>query len=89
MLFDWLVVGQIMDVNPAHAVRGPKHVVKRGRTPVLDREEGRSLLSSIDTSTLVGLRDRALIGIMIYTFARAGAVLQMKVGDNFGQGRRG
>jgi hypothetical protein len=39
MLFDWLVVGHVIDVNPAHVVRGPKHVVKKGRTPVLDREE--------------------------------------------------
>jgi integrase/recombinase XerD len=89
MLFDWLVVGQIIDVNPAHAVRGPKHVVTKGRTPVLNREEARALLSCIDTSTLTGLRDRALIAVMIYTFARVGAVLQMKVGDYFSQGRRG
>jgi site-specific recombinase XerC len=89
MLFDWLVVGQIMDVNPAHAVRGPKHVVIKGRTPVLNREEARTLLSSIDTSTLTGLRDRALIAVMIYTFARVGAVLQMNVEDYFSQGRRG
>ncbi len=89
MLFDWLVVGQIIDVNPAHAVRGPKHVVIKGRTPVLNREEARALLSSIDTSTLTGLRDRALIAVMIYTFARVGAVLQMNVGDYFSQGRRG
>ena len=89
MLFDWLIVGQIIDVNPAHAVRGPKHVVIKGRTPVLNREEARSLLSSIDTSTLTGLRDRALIAVMIYTFARVGAVLQMNVGDYFSQGRRG
>jgi site-specific recombinase XerD len=60
MLFDWLVVGQIIEVNPAHAVRGPKHVVTKGRTPVLNREEARALLSCIDTSTLTGLRDRAL-----------------------------
>jgi len=89
MLFDWLVVGHILDTNPAHAVRGPKHVVKKGRTPVLDREEARALLAVIDTDTLTGLRDRALIGVMIYTFARIGAVLQMNVGDYFTQGRRG
>lgn len=89
MLFDWLVVGHVMDTNPAHSVRGPKHVVKKGRTPVLDREEARALLAVIDTSTLTGLRDRALVGVMIYTFARVGAVLQMNVGDYFTQGRRG
>jgi site-specific recombinase XerD len=89
MLFDWLVVGHILDTNPAHAVRGPKYSQKKGRTPVLDREEARALIAAIDTSSLTGLRDRALIGIMIYTFARVGAVLQMKVEDYFSQGRRG
>jgi site-specific recombinase XerC len=89
MLFDWLVVGHILDTNPAHAVRGPKYSQKKGRTPVLDREEARALLAVIDTNSLTGLRDRALIGIMIYTFARVGAVLQMNVGDYFSQGRRG
>ena len=89
MLFDWLVVGHVIDVNPAHAVRGPKHVVKKGRTPVLDREEAQALIAAIDTGSLTGLRDRALIGTMIYTFARVGAVLQMNVGDYFTQGRRG
>ena len=89
MLFDWLVVGHVLDVNPAHAVRGPKYSQKKGKTPVLDREEARALLGAIDTSSLTGLRDRALIGVMIYTFARVGAVLQMNVADYFSQGRRG
>jgi integrase/recombinase XerC len=61
-LFDWLVNSQIMPVNPAHAVRGPRHVVTTGQTPVLDPAEARALLDSIDTSTHAGLRDRALIG---------------------------
>jgi site-specific recombinase XerD len=89
MLFDWLVVGHVLDVNPAHAVCGTKHVVKKGRTPVLDREEARALLAAIDTKSVTGLPDRALIGTMIYTFARVGAVLQMNVGDYFTQVRRG
>jgi integrase/recombinase XerD len=89
MLFDWLVVGHVLDTNPAHAVRGPKYSQKKGRTPVLDRDEARALLAGIDTGSLTGLRDRALIGVMIYTFARIGAVLQMNVGDYFSQGRRG
>jgi integrase/recombinase XerD len=88
MLFDWLVVGHVMDVNPAHAVRGPKHVVKKGKTPVLTADEARVLLDSIDTSTVMGLRDRALIALMAYTFARVGAALAMKVEDYFIQGRR-
>jgi site-specific recombinase XerD len=89
MLFDWLVVGHVLDVNPAHAVRGPKYSQKKGKTPVLDRDEARALLAAIDIGSVTGLRDRALIGIMIYTFARVGAVLQMNVGDYFSQGRRG
>lgn len=89
MLFDWLVTGQILAVNPAHAVRGPKHVVKKGKTPVLTAAEAHALLDVIDTNTLTGLRDRALIGVMVYTFARVNAALQMRVKDYFVQGRRG
>jgi site-specific recombinase XerD len=102
MLFDWLVLGHVLDVNPAHAVRGPKHRVKKGKTPVLTKDEARALLDSIavtrkvkradgtehEIPLLTGLRDRALIGTMLYTFARVGAVLQMDVRDYFTQGRR-
>ena len=52
MLFDWLVTGQILPINPAAAVRGPKHVVTVGRTPVLAADEARQLLDSIDTSSI-------------------------------------
>jgi site-specific recombinase XerD len=88
MLFDWLVTGQVLATNPAHAVRGPKHVVKRGKTPVLTADQARELIDSIDTSTLVGLRDRALIGVMTYAFARIGAVVTMRVEDYFANGKR-
>jgi site-specific recombinase XerD len=88
MLFDWLVVGQVLATNPAHAVRGPKHVVRRGKTPVLNEEQARPLIESIDTSTMVGLRDRALIGAMIYAFARIGAVVAMRVEDYYPNGKR-
>ena len=88
MCFDWLVTGGVLTVNPAHAVRGPKHVVKRGKTPVLTTDQARLLLDSIDTSTLVGLRDRALIGVMTYAFARIGAVVAMRVEDYFANGKR-
>src|SRR5438093_13310270 len=64
MLFDFLVIGQIVPANPASSVRGPKHVVKRGKTPVLKADQARTLLDSIDTSTVVGLRDRPLLGLM-------------------------
>jgi site-specific recombinase XerD len=89
MLFDWLVTGHVMETNPAHSVRGPKYVVKKGKTPVLDVGEARALLDAIPTNTLTGLRDRALIGVMVYTFARVNAVIGMQVKDYFTQGRRG
>ena len=88
MLFDWLVVGQVLAVNPAHAVRGPKHVVRRGKTPVLTEDQARRLLESIDTSTPVRLRDRALIGVMVYTFARIGAAVALRVEDYYPAGKR-
>src|SRR5438046_6171838 len=85
MLFDWLVLGHIIDGNPASSVRGPKHVVHRGKTPVLKANQARQLLDSIKTDTIVGLRDRALIALMCYTFARVSAVVHMKVEDYFTQ----
>jgi site-specific recombinase XerD len=81
MLFDWLVVGQVMPMNPTAAVRGPKHVVKTGKTPVLEGEEWRKLLDSIPNATLRDLRDSALIATLTYSFARVTAALKMKVED--------
>lgn len=89
VLCDWLVVSQVLSTNPAAAVRGPKHVVTKGSTPVLSAEEARTLLNGIDVGTLVGLRDRALIGVMVYSFARVSAVIGMHRADYFSQGRRG
>jgi site-specific recombinase XerD len=87
-LFDWMVIGQIMPVNPASAVRGPRHIVRRGKTPVLDPTEARQLLDAIDATTVIGLRDRALIGLMVYSFARIGAAIGMRVEDVYPQNRR-
>jgi len=88
MLFDWLVVGQILPFNPASAVRGPKHVAKSGKTPVLSAAETRALLDGIDLATLAGLRDRALLGVLVYSFARVSAAVSMRVGDYYTQGPR-
>jgi len=88
MLFDYLVVGQVLPMNPAASVRGPKYVIKKGKTPVLSAEEARQLIDSIETTTVKGLRDRALLAVMVYTFARVGAVIAMSVEDYFQQGKR-
>lgn len=88
MLFDWLVLGQVVRMNPASAVRGPAYIVKKGKTPVLTAAEARQLLDSIDVGHVVGLRDRALIGVMVYSFARVGAVVRMTVADYRTIGRR-
>lgn len=88
MLFDWLVIGQIVPFNPAASVRGPRYSIKKGKTPVLSAEDARRLLDSIDISHVVGLRDRALIAVMVYSFARVSAVVQMKVKDYYANGKR-
>jgi site-specific recombinase XerD len=88
MLFDWLVIGHAMPTNPAHSVRGPRHSVTKGVTPVLSSEEATALLTGMDVSTVVGLRDRAIIAVMTYTFARVGAVVGLTVEDYFSQKRR-
>ena len=103
MLFDWLITGQIIEANPAAAVRAAKHVVKKGKTPVLKADEARELLDSIPLKigpepkegeednrppSLIGLRDRALIAVMVFSFARVTAALGMKVEDYYTEGRR-
>ena len=89
MLGDWLVVSQVLPVNPAAAVRGPTHVVTTGATPVLAPAEARRLLEAIDTGTLAGWRDRALVSVMLYSFARVSAVSGMRRQDYFRQESRG
>ena len=86
-LFDWLVIGQVIPVNPAAAVRGPKHVVSEGLTPILDEEEMLTLLEAIDTSHVVGLRDRGLISVMTAAFGRVEAVTNMNITDYFPDGK--
>ncbi len=87
-LLDWLVRGQVIPTNPAGSVRGPSHVVKQGRTPALAAEEARALLDRIEITTPAGLRDRALIRLMVFSFSRIGAALGMAVEDVFTQNRR-
>lgn len=89
MLFDFLVTGQIVPMNPASSVRGPKHVVRRGKTPVLKADQARALLDSIKTDSIIGLRDRAIIGLMCYTFARVSAVIHLRIEDYYENGKRG
>ena len=57
-LFDWLVTGHIVPVNPAASMRGPAHSVRRGKTPVLAPDEARRLLDTIDVSTHTPRPDR-------------------------------
>lgn len=83
MLFDWLVTGQVVASNPAHAVRGPRHSVIKGTTTVMSSQEASAFLGSIDTSHVVGLRDRAMFAVMVYAFARVSAVVGLKVEDYF------
>jgi integrase/recombinase XerD len=88
MLFNSLIVRQVVEINPAAAVRGPRHVITKGETPVADGDEAGHRIESIDATTLVGLRDRALIALLLYTFARVSAAVRTNVGDYFPQGRR-
>lgn len=87
-LFDFLVTGHIVMTNPASSVRGPRHSLKKGSTPVLLGDEARQLLDAIDISKISGLRDRAVIAVMVYSFARVSATVRMNVEDYFVQQRK-
>lgn len=88
MLFDWLVTGHILHANPAHAVRGPSHSQRVGKTPVLMPEQARELIDSIELKNAVAYRDRALIGLMVFSFARISAALSCRVEDYSPKGKR-
>ena len=88
MLFDWMVTGGVLPFNPAASVRGPKYSIKKGKTPVLAPEDARLLLDSIDLTEISGLRDRAMLAVMVYSFARVSAVVGMNVEDYYQQGKR-
>lgn len=85
MLFDWLVVRNVLNTNPISSVKTPKYSVSVGKTPHLAADEARMLLDAIDINTAKGLRDRALIALMTYTFARIGAALKLKHEDLYWQ----
>ncbi len=80
-LFDWLARHGVLETNPAAPVRGPAYTTKRGKTPILTAAEAKRLIESIETDSLVGLRDRALVAVMVYSFARVSAAVGMDVED--------
>ena len=83
---DHLVTGHVLTINPAHAVRGPRYSQNTGKTPILERDQARALLESIDAGTIAGARDKALIAVMLFSFARIGALVGMRVRDYRGAG---
>jgi len=88
MLLDHLVTGAVLEHNPALSVKAPRQKLGKGKTPVLTAEEAGELLRSIENDTVMGLRDRALIGVMVFTFARVSAACGLNVADIFHQQRR-
>lgn len=79
--YHWLTVRQYVGGNPASSVKSPRETAARGKTTFLEQAEARHLLASIDTSTILGVRDRALIALMLFTFARIGAALNLRCTD--------
>lgn len=86
--FDRLVLRHAVILNPAASVRGPKHQVAGGKTPAISPEQARQVLHSLDLSNVVGLRDRAIIAVLIYTAARGGAVAKLRLRDFSSDGRQ-
>jgi site-specific recombinase XerD len=78
----------ILAMNPAREVKTPKFSRNEGKTPAPPTEDVQKLIDSIDLSHIVGLRDRAILGVLAYTFARIGAVVSLRVKDYFQIGKR-
>jgi site-specific recombinase XerD len=88
MLFSWLTEKGILAMNPAREVKTEKFSRTEGKTPAFDTDQVQKVLDKIDTNNEVGLRDRALLGTLAYTFARIGAVVNLKVEAYFQTGKR-
>src|SRR5260370_30772443 len=83
MLFSWLTEKGVLAINPAREVKTPKFSRTEGKTPAFDTDQVQKLLSSIDTSHVVGHRDKALLATLAYTFGRISAVVSLRVEDYF------
>jgi site-specific recombinase XerD len=88
MLFSWLTEKGVLAMNPAREVKTERFSRTEGKTPAFVDGEVQQLLGAIETSTHTGLRDRALLGTLAYTFARIGAVVNLKVEDYYPSGKR-
>jgi site-specific recombinase XerD len=88
MLFSWLTEKGVLAMNPAREVKTERFSRTEGKTPAFVEGEVQKLLGAIETSTHTGLRDRALLGVLAYTFARIGAVVNLKVEDYYPSGKR-
>lgn len=86
--FDTLVTRHAVVLNPAASVRGERLQVVEGKTPEITVQQARQLMRDIDINSVVGLRDRAVIGILIYTAARVGAVSKLRRGDFYDTGEQ-
>lgn len=84
--FDGLVTRHAIVLNPAASVRAERYHVLEGKTPEITAKQARKLLQSIDTSDIIGLRDKSIIAILIYTAARVGAVAKLKCKDLYDTG---
>ncbi len=79
--FDRMVIRHAVGVNPAASVRGERYSLTEGRTPQITVDQEKALLASIQTDDIVGLRDRAIVAVLVYTAARIGAVAGLTVGS--------
>jgi integrase/recombinase XerD len=84
--FDGMVTRHAMALNPALSVRGERYQVLEGKTPEITIKQARKLLMSISTDDVVGLRDKAILSILIYTASRIGAVARLRIKDLYDTG---
>ena len=75
-------------LSPALSVRGERYTAIEGKTPEISIDQPRMLLASLDTAHVVGLRDRAILAVLVYTTSRAGAVAKLRCGDLYNAGQQ-
>jgi integrase/recombinase XerD len=81
-LFSYLQIYGYTGANPAHGkfVKAPA-VPRDGKTVGLSPRDCRRLLDAPDQQSPVGIRDRAILGVLAYSACRVGELVQLSVGD--------
>jgi integrase/recombinase XerD len=86
LLFDSLMMRGVVEYNPAARARPPRLVRESSHTPVFEEAEIVAFLDSISLESLKDLRDKAIFCVLLYSWCRVSALINLTVADYYERG---